>query len=85
MKKLLCLASILLLAGCSANDRARNYGGTMKIELPSNTKFINATWRGDNVWYLYRDRKPGESVDIYTFKEDSSFGLLEGAVIFNEK
>lgn len=85
MKNLLCLASVLLLAGCSANERARNFGGTMEIELPPNTKFINATWKDTNVWYLYRDRKPGESVDSYTFKEDSTFGLIEGTIIFNEK
>ena len=30
----------------------RSFGGTMKIELEPGEKLVEATWKGDNIWYL---------------------------------
>ena len=74
-----------MFVGCTKNQRAKQFGGTMEIEIPTNKKFVNATWKDDDLWYLTRDRKPGEEPETWTFEEDSSFGVLEGKVIFIEK
>ena len=56
----------------------------MTVNLPPNTKFVSATWKEDELWYIYRSRKSGESPETTTMREDSSFGLVEGTVRFIE-
>lgn len=82
------LLSLLLIAGvltsCTENQMAKQFGGTMTVDLPPNTEFVNATWKNDELWYIYRPRKEGESIDVITMQENSNFGLVEGKVQFNE-
>lgn len=83
--KLIILCSVILTANsCTENSRAKNYGGTMEINLPRNQMLINATWKNDELWYLYEempsDYKPKKKI----FKEKSSFGKWEGTIIFTE-
>lgn len=88
MKKILIsltLAAIFAATGCTDNVRAKSYGGTMTIKLPSNTELVDATWKNADLWYLTRPRKSGESIDTLTFTEDSNFGVLEGKIIFVER
>ena len=75
---------IILFTGCTENQRARNFGGTSTVNLPKSTKLINATWKADALWYLYRPMQLNESPETITFKEDSSFGVFQGEVIFIE-
>lgn len=84
--KHIVLISLLALAvtGCTENARSKSLGGTSVIELPKGQKLVNATWKESHIWYLTRAVKPGESPEIFTFQEKSSFGLLEGKVIFKE-
>lgn len=84
MKKIL-LSLILLLASCTENERAKHYGGTMTVNLPENTTFVGATWKENQLWYIYRPRKKDETPVTTTMREDSRFGLLEGKVLFIEK
>lgn len=77
------LLSIFIVC-CTKNQAAKQFGGTMKIDLPPNTKFVNATWKNEELWYIYRPRKVGESIDTVIMQEDSNFGILEGKVQFNE-
>lgn len=81
---LLSLIAVLAFASCTENERAKQYGGTMKVDLPTNTEFVSATWKNDELWYIYRPRKQGETIDTTTMQEDSKFGLLEGKVLFIE-
>lgn len=81
---LLFVVSLTLIA-CTDNQRARNFGGTARIELPVDQKLVNATWKQDDLWYLTRTAKKDEVPETLTFKEDSSFGVLNGEVIFVEK
>ncbi len=74
-----------LLVGCTNNQMAKNYGGTTEETLDPGKKLVNVTWKEDDMWFLVRDRKPGESVDNYQFTEKSSFGMLNGTVNIHEK
>lgn len=88
MKKftlLLVLLVAISLSNCTKNQRARSFGGNETVELPEGQKLIEATWKGEDLWYLTRDRREGEPVETYTFKEQSSYGLIQGTVTFNEK
>jgi len=86
MKKLiLVLVIIFALQSCTQNQRAKNFGGTIKVELPTNKKLITATWKNDELWYLVRERRENETKETYEFFEDSSFGVMEGKVVFIEK
>jgi len=86
MKKniLLSIVAALAFASCTENERAKQFGGTMKVNLPPNTEFVSATWKNDEVWYIHRPRKQGETIDTITMQEDSKFGLVEGKVLFIE-
>jgi len=75
---------LLTVPSCTENVRAKTFGGTTVVELPPKTKLVSATWKDTDLWYLYRPANPGETPTSLTLKEDSSFGLLEGQVIFNE-
>lgn len=77
MKKLIFLIVIIGLMSCTDNQRARNFGGTETIVLEPNEKFINITWKQDNLWVIVQDTTTG----IYYAKEKSSYGLMEGKVI----
>ena len=80
----LTVTSIVLLSGCTENQRAKQFGGTVNINLPANQKLVNATWNEAELWYLYRPMHTNEVAEIYRFVEKSSFGLMEGEVVFVE-
>jgi len=81
---LFSLLAISILTGCTDNQSAKNYGGTMTIELPPGQKLVTATWKESQLWYLTRPSKAGETPESLTFKEKSDYGMLEGTVIFKE-
>lgn len=86
MKKLALffIALLLIAAGCTDNQRVKNWGGTATIELPANQKLVNITWKTDDVWYLTRPMRKGETAETYKFHEESSFGTMEGTYIVKE-
>lgn len=73
------------LAGCTENQRARQFGGTARVELPPGQKLVVATWKGDDLWYLTRPMRPGEQPEVYEFVESSSFGIVQGKVVLTER
>ena len=68
---------LFLCFSCTNNERVRNFGGTENIDLPEDHKFINITWKQDDLWVLSQDTITG----IFYLKEKSSYGLLEGTII----
>lgn len=80
---LIVLISVFFI-GCTSNQRAKNFGGTMTIDLPPGQKLVVATWKEDDLWYLYRPMRSGEAEETSILKEDSSFGMMKGTVIFKE-
>jgi len=81
------LAALLLVGtlSCTENERAKKYGGTMTVNVPKGNKLEGATWKGDEVWYLYRPFREGEKPETHILAEDSRFGLLTGKVQFIEQ
>ena len=77
--------SILLVTGCTDNNRAKNFGGTMTLDLDPGRKLVEVTWKDNQMWVLTRPMRPGEQPETYTFKEKSSYGVWEGTVILNER
>lgn len=85
MKKFLFIFTIAItLFSCTDNNRVKNYGGTATIDLPANTKLVNCTWKGEQMWTLTRDMTETDSAETYKFKEYSSFGIIEGTYIIKE-
>ena len=56
----------------------------MAVELEQGKKFVNATWKEGNPWYLTRDMRDGERCEKYVFEEISNYGILQGKVFFTE-
>mgnify|MGYP001227888023 CR=1 FL=1 len=78
MYKLLMVAiTLLAFSSCTGNQMAKNYGGTETIKLEPQEKFINITWKQDNIWIVVQDTTTGV---IYA-KEKSSFGLVQGKIM----
>ena len=80
--KLIILAGVALLVlslfSCTANERARNFGGTETVKLPKNRVLVNCTWKQDDLWLLTKDTTTGK---MY-FNEKSSWGMMEGEINF---
>lgn len=81
---LLFFCGVSVFAGCTAQQRAKSFGGTAEIEVPAGQKVVGATWKEDHLWYLTRASKPGEQPETLTLRESSSFGAVEGKVVFHE-
>ena len=81
MRKLTMVAiTLLALASCTDNQRARSFGGNETIKIEPQEKFINITWKQDNLWVIVQDTITGT---IYA-KEKSSFGVFQGKVIIQK-
>jgi len=63
---------------------SRKYGGTTEIKLEKGQKLIEATWKDDDLWYLTEPMDSEYIPKMKVFKESSSFGIMEGKVIFIE-
>jgi hypothetical protein len=76
------MAAIGLLAfvSCTDNEIARKYGGTETIKLDTHEKFINITWKGDDLWIISQDTVTGVSYA----REKSSYGIWEGKIIIEK-
>jgi len=73
------------LTGCTENQRAREFGGTATVELKPGERLVNATWKEHDLWYLVRHRRADEPPATYEFREDSSYGVMNGTVVFLER
>jgi len=80
MKKLFIISLVLLsLSSCTDNQRARKWGGTEDIKLDPNEKFINISWKEDNLWIITQDTITG----VHYAREKSSFGVMEGKLVIH--
>lgn len=85
MKNLLFLLLFTFsITSCTDNQRARTFGGKETITLPKGQKLVNATWKEDDLWYLTEPMAEGYVPQTRSFKEKSSFGALEGEILFYE-
>ena len=84
-KSILILLTAIVLIGCTENQRAKNFGGTANINLPASQKLVNVTWKEAQLWILTKPMATNDVADTYTFKESSSFGVVQGTVVIVEK
>jgi hypothetical protein len=88
MKKLyigLVLTLLLtVLAGCTEQQRAKRWGGEYTVDLPAGHKLVNVTFKDADLWYLTRPMTEEDKAETYTFKEDSTWGVMEGTVTIKE-
>jgi hypothetical protein len=85
MKKIIFISIVaILFASCTKNEMAKNFGGTMTVNLPADTKLVNVTWKEDEIWYLTKPMNSTDSAETYSFQEESSFGVWEGTVVLKE-
>ena len=81
MKKITIVAiTLLALCSCTDNESVKNYGGTQKIKVLPQEKFINITWKGDNIWVVTQDT----ITKTYYAREKSSMGIMEGTIIISK-
>lgn len=86
MKKIMILISLgfILFTGCTEQERARSFGGTVTINLPAGQELMEATWKEDNLFYLTRPMAEDYVPVVKTFQESSSWGIMESKVVFIE-
>lgn len=85
MKKLLLFLFVtMFIVSCTNNQKAKNFGGTAKIELDKGKKLVDVTWKENSLWYLTKPMTKTDVAETYIFQEESSFGLVQGKVIFTE-
>jgi len=86
MKKILLILFLaaVLLSSCTEQFRAKNWGGSMTVEIDPGYKLVEATWKEDNLWVLIEPMEEGYQPKDKIFKESSSFGLVEGSITFKE-
>jgi hypothetical protein len=85
-RTIIAIAAFVTLTACTDNNRARNWGGTEDLEVPADRKFVNVTWKENQLWIVTKDRTAADSTyDTYRFQEKSSWGVLEGTIVITEK
>lgn len=83
MKKLIFLVLFVAIAGCTQQQRAKQFGGTATVDLPVDARVVTATWKEDDLWVL--TKQAGEvPPQQYELTESSSFGVIEGRVVLVE-
>lgn len=78
------IMTIMVFSACTAQERARNFGGSETVTLEPGEKLEMITWKGDSLWYLTRPMREDETAETHTFKQDSSYGIFEGTVTIIE-
>lgn len=88
MKKIISILIIIValfsLSSCTEQMMTREWGGEMTIELPKGQELMMATWKDDDLFYLTRPMSNDYIPVKKTFKESSSFGIMESTVYFIE-
>jgi hypothetical protein len=85
MKKLLVLVGLIaILSSCTEQQVKKQYGGTIEIKLPAGEKLMEATWKGEDLFYLTEPMEEGYEPKVKMFREHSSWGVMETNVKFIE-
>lgn len=86
MKKVIAtvLSSVLLLGLAGCQSATKSLGGTTTLNLKPGLKLEEITWKDDDLWYLTRPMRAGETAETHTFNQSTDFGF-EGQVIVIEK
>ena len=83
MKKILFCLLALCAVSCE-NYTTRKLGSTMTIDVEAGYKVTNATFKEHEIWYFIEPMDNEYTPKQKKFVEKSTYGVLEGAIIFNE-
>lgn len=78
----LCVVGVL--GGCNDQIRARQHGGTARVDIVAGQKVVNASWKEANLWILTRPAAPDEKPETLTYHESSAWGVYEGTIVLQE-
>jgi hypothetical protein len=79
------LAAIFTLSSCTQNQRVKRFGFSGQIQIAADQQFVNATWKGNDLWIVTKTRTSSDTVySQYQFGETSSWGILEGSYTITE-
>lgn len=79
MKKLLLVLLLgISLLSCTNNNEVKQFDSEEILFLPKNCKFINSTWKKNNLWIVVQDTTTKQ----YFMYGKYSFGRLKGKIIF---
>lgn len=79
------LVIVIIIVGMfRPQNLAKNLGGDVTIDLPTDTKLEEITWKDDSLWYLTRPMREDEEAEVHTFQQSSNFGVFEGTVTIVE-
>lgn len=85
MKKILILIGfVTVFNSCTEQQVKRQYGGTIEIKLPAGERLMEATWKGEDLFYLTEPMEEDYKPKIKMFRENSSWGVMETNVKFIE-
>jgi hypothetical protein len=87
MKKLFLLlvtAATLSSISCTEQQRARHYGAHTEIQVNPGYKLLEVTWKDDDLWMFIEEMDSDYVPKTKIFKEESSFGIIEGSITFKE-
>ena len=75
---------LLMTSSCTENYMAREFGGTVKVEVEPGYKVTSATWKENDLFYFIEPMEEDYTPKEKKFIESSSYGVLESTVIFKE-
>lgn len=89
VKIFIILVVVILIANlcgsCTSNQRAKEWGGTMTINVHPNYKVTMATFKGDaDMWYMIEPMEDDYAPKDKILIEDPTWGVFHGKVIFHE-
>lgn len=85
MKKIIAIiVGIIILSSCTEQERTRQFGGEMTINLPAGQELMMVTWKENELFYLTRPMSDDYIPVKKTFRESSSWGIMESTVYFIE-
>lgn len=77
------VVAVTSLVGCGQYG-AKEFGGSYTVNLPKGQKLSEVTWKESDLWYLTKPMTEKDVAETYQFKEDSTFGVMEGTVTIIE-
>lgn len=85
MKKFLLGSFLVLLIGLTGCQTvAKNFGGSITIDLDPNQKLEEITWKDNDLWYLTKPMTLNDVAETHTFQQSKDFGVFEGTVTIVE-
>ena len=86
MKKIILVLIVICMTFIYCGQySARKFGGETTISLEPGEKVVEATWRGNSLWYLVEPMDSDYVPKTKIFKESSLMGIAEGEVKFIER